>query len=208
LVKVNYNVPNATGTFIFSSCEGLEQVKFGPDVRSIPDHAFYNCSALVKYEFENLALPQSRSSMDFTIGKHAFEDCTNLSSAVLPSNITSVGEDAFDGTCLKTIYCFAPTPIDIESSKIFSKGKYTTIYVPKESAAAYRADPNWSKCNIVGKDMGASIEDIHAEIDDNSIVKVFNLQGVKIYEGAFHSMNAPQGIYIVYIKDKSFKIKF
>lgn len=59
LVKVNYNVSNATGSFIFSSCKGLEMVKFGSEVQSIPDFAFAYCSSLVKYEFENLTLPQT-----------------------------------------------------------------------------------------------------------------------------------------------------
>ncbi len=214
LVKVNYNVPNATGSFIFSSCKGLEMVKFGAEVQSIPDFAFAYCSALVKYEFENLTLPQnarvaSLTSNDngFTIGESVFAECSNLTSAVLPFNITYVGEHAFEETSLKTIYCFAYTPIDIDSSDIFSNGKNTTIYVPQENEAAYEADPNWSKCNIVGTDMSASIEDIYAEFDEQSIVKVFTLHGTEIYEGQFSSINVPAGIYIVVSKDKTFKIK-
>lgn len=68
-------------------------------LKSIPDSAFYGCSALT-----SITIPDSVSS----IGKEAFENCSKLASITLGSGLTSIGADAFYN-CSKLKKVYVPT---------------------------------------------------------------------------------------------------
>lgn len=90
LKSVYYNMPNVKdndGFGIFSGCQALEQVTFGPQVRMIPSYAFKGCSSL-----KEVVLPEKLEE----IGSRAFVSCTSLTSITIPSSVTTIGEAAFD----------------------------------------------------------------------------------------------------------------
>lgn len=214
LVRLNYNVPNAVGKWIFSSCNGLELIKFGNAVQNIPDYAFASCQALTKFEFEeisnniNLKNSVKAEPSPFKIGEAAFDNNINLATITLPSNLIGIGNDAFNRTNLKNIYCYLGEPIDVVDSGIFSNGKSTTIYVAKEIEDLFKRDASWNQCNIVGTDEITGIEDITlSEPTQYTNVSVYNLNGVLVYEGLLAYAKLPIGIYIIVTDRNIFKIK-
>jgi len=213
-VRLNYNVPNAVGKWIFSSCNGLETIKFGNAVQYIPDLAFAYCRALTKFEFEeisnsiNLKNSVNAKPSPFKIGESAFTNNINLTTITLPSNLIGIGNEAFNETNLKNIYCYLGEPIDVVDSGIFSNGKSTTIYVAKEIEDLFKRDASWNQCNIVGTDEITGIEDIAlSEITQYTNVSAYNLNGGLVYEGLLANAKLPVGIYIIVTDRNIFKIK-
>lgn len=214
LVRLNYNVPNAVGEWIFASCNGLEAVKFGKAVRNIPDMAFFNCQALTKFEFDgipNVGISKVADSgagnpPSLEIGESVFSGDAGLSTITLPSGLSSIGKDAFDGTGLKTIYCYLEEPIDIDDSGIFSKGKETTIYVAKELEEVFTDDISWGRCNIIGSEAISGIDNVIDDNNQDTDVSVYSLDGVLVYRGILSNMSIPKGIYVLITEHKTYKI--
>ena len=85
-----------------------------------------------------------------SIGSFAFNDCTGLTSFMLPASITSIGERAFY-LCdnLHDLYVCATDPASYNPGNMaFSKIHYgshkCTLHVPTGCTAAYAADPTFS----------------------------------------------------------------
>ena len=90
---MEYSV-TSIATAAFSSCENIESVTIGNNVKTINEAAFQKCKALTTVTIGN--------SVE-TIGISAFLDCASLTSITLPNSVTSVGGKAFEGcTSLKT----------------------------------------------------------------------------------------------------------
>ena len=106
-------IPNSVtsiGYSAFSGCTGLTSVvvESGNTVFDSRD----NCNAIIetatntlKYGCPATIIPNSVTS----IGEHALEDCTNLTSVTIPNSVTSIGECAFCG-------CTGLTSITIPNS--------------------------------------------------------------------------------------------
>ena len=75
------------------------------------------------------------------INKSAFEG-TNLISAVIGKNVTTIGEFAFANGKFKTITVKATTPPSLGSGA-FSNTNIETIYVPAASVNLYKSATNW-----------------------------------------------------------------
>ena len=88
LVKINgYNFSTVVALAIqLANVENGSLTLLIPEVKSVPDNAFYSCSKLASVSF-----PSATS-----IGFCAFYSCDMLTSASLPSAI-SIGDNAFDG---------------------------------------------------------------------------------------------------------------
>ncbi|WP_443702527.1 leucine-rich repeat domain-containing protein [Prevotella sp.] len=130
---------------VFESCTGLEKVTIGKDVKFLPEMMFAGCSALVKLNFE------AHSALE-SIGDYAFSGCTALKSISLPYNLRYVGNNAFKGCKLKSIYNYMPVPYgftDERSNTVISWiTKDVTVYVLPQYLETYKADPLWGSCNI------------------------------------------------------------
>lgn len=109
------------GLSAFANCTGLTSLEIGDNVTSIKSAAFFNCKSLssivVKdgnqvYDSrnncnaiiltkenelvlgcENTVIPDEMTS----IGEYAFDGCVNLSSISIPNGVTNIGYDAFGG---------------------------------------------------------------------------------------------------------------
>ena len=101
-----------------------------------------------------------------SIGEHAFQGCSSLTSITIPNNVKSIGDGAFEfcssltsltipngvtsiGLCafswcskLDSITCKAITPPTLDSANNISN--VTVVYVPAESVEAYKSATNWS----------------------------------------------------------------
>lgn len=215
LIKLAYNAPNAGGTWIFYRCEGLESVTLGKNVKRITDRMFCDCQSLRKVEIEGIntsdiaKAPQtnSTSANGFSIGESAFASCSRLTTFSLPSDLKEIGDDAFSGVQLRTVFCFAAKPVSgLEASGIFENRKSTTIYVPQESVALFKSSEGWRKCTIIGADMSADVEESIIDLTDPmQEVEVYDLNGIMIYRGVVGAMQLPAGPYIIKTEKNIYK---
>ncbi len=87
------------GKYSFALCESLSIVDFNAennkDLTEIPERAFHGCTKL-----QTLELPSGVTK----IGKRAFFRCSDLSSLGGRVNLTEIGDYAFEGTKLHSIY--------------------------------------------------------------------------------------------------------
>lgn len=102
LLKVEYDAKGLiTESSVFANCEALEKVTFGADVKCVPAYMFEGCTSLIKVEFAKGSEQENgigSGSGRFCIGGGAFKDCTALTSFTFPSNLDSIGGDAFRNT--------------------------------------------------------------------------------------------------------------
>ena len=140
------NSVTAIGNYAFSNCTSLTSVTIPDSVTSIGGYAFYNCTSLT-----SITIPDSVTS----IGERAFYHCTSLTSVTIPNSVTSIGEMAFSHcSSLTSVYCKPTTPPTGGKDMFSYHDSVCTIYVPRNSVAAYKSASYWSdySSDIVGYD--------------------------------------------------------
>ena len=224
------NTVTTIGNYAFDGCSGLTSVTIPKSVTTIGSDAFLNCTGLTKVhitdigawcninfytddanpllnahklylngeEVKDLVIPNTVT----TIGSHAFNGCSGLTSVTIPNSVTSISSNAFSGCTgltsvtipnsvtkigrdafygcnnLKTIYSYAATPPTM-SSNAFSSYKSATLYVPKGCVDVYKAASYWSDFyNIVEGNYVSGADDVIADEAAGEIVGYYNLQGV------------------------------
>ena len=88
------SIPNAVEKFpynVFYNCSSLEEVNFPENLSRIENGAFFNCKKLKKYD---LVIP---SGVTY-VGTDAFNGCDQITSITIPNRVTSIGQGAFKGT--------------------------------------------------------------------------------------------------------------
>ena len=174
-------VPNSVTSIeaqAFYGCTGLTSITIPNSVKSIGNGAFEGCSGLTsiivkkenkKYDSrdncnaiietesntliigcKNTIIPNSVTS----IGNHAFENCTGLTSITIPNSVISIGCGAFyNCSGIKEIYSWNTTPpsiVDIYAVRGSSTNPFSgmntlhaKVFVPEGSGDAYRYAPYW-----------------------------------------------------------------
>ena len=138
------------GEEAFYECINLKSVTLGCCVTTIENGAFCECSSLT-----SVTIPDSVIS----IGEQAFVNCSSLKSVTISDSVTLIEEGTF-ANCksLTSVYCRATTPPSLGDIvfKYYKDGSFYNIgckiYVPVESANAYKSASGWSeyKSYIVG----------------------------------------------------------
>ena len=128
-----------TETFI--GCQGLTNITIPSSVGNIGSGAFIDCQGLKSVTFLD---------GDYVvINESAFKRCTSLTTVSLPSSMVYLGMSAFaECTNLNTVYCDAPTPLNI-TSDVFSSYDTATLFVPAGSIEAYEDHEVWGLFNTV-----------------------------------------------------------
>ena len=120
----------------FKECAGFTGKLIIPKrITTIGDAAFEGCVGFTG----NLTIPEGVT----TIGNNAFFGCTGITSKLtIPSSVTKIGDNAFSYCALSTIYCKPITPPKIIKPFLNST---CTLYVPMNSAEAYRTASGWNR---------------------------------------------------------------
>lgn len=170
-------------------CPGkMTSVTIPTSVTSIGNYAFDGCSALT-----SVIIPNSVTS----IGEKAFYECSTLTSVTIPNSVTSIGNGAFQ-ECdrLDTIYSLIVEPFTCGPGFSYDNYKFTTLYVPKGSLAAYeRVDP-WRNFWNIEENNYASGDGIISGAEAKTEVGRYNLQGLEVG-------NDYKGIVIIRYSDGS-----
>lgn len=123
------------GDDAFRGCSSLTDIVIPDGVTEIRYGVFSGCSSLT-----DIAISDSVT----VIGEYAFRGCSSLTSIVLPNSVTEIESAAFDGCdSLLSMTCKAIEPPSIGALWWNSYFKVPTLYVPKNSVAAYKSS-NWS----------------------------------------------------------------
>lgn len=169
LAKVTLgNNIESIGDYAFTYCKSLNSIALPNTVKSLGDYAFLRCEKLA-----NITLSENLTH----IGEATFANCSSLMSITLPAAITSIGNEAMFGCSrLSTINCMSTTPptlgacafdkyivksegVEAENGDKYDRETYevaaigSTIYVPTNSAEAYKSAEAWSNyaSKITGK---------------------------------------------------------
>lgn len=133
------------GQSAFEGCTGLADVIIPSSVETIEKGAFYGCSALT-----SVKIPDGVTEIPYG----AFT-ATNLTCIIIPRNVTSIGEYAFERcTNLKRIVLEMPDPIAI-NQYVFYKNEnvfsLATLVVPDGAKDAYKSTDVWENFTIISE---------------------------------------------------------
>ncbi len=133
-----YTIPDSVtsiGFYAFGNCSNLISITIPDSVTSIGYAAFSSCTSLT-----SITIPDSVISF----GQQAFYNCTSLTSITIPDSVTSIGSYAFAYcTSLEGVYCKRTTPPIGDSSMFSNNHSSRKIYVPRNSASAYKSAKYW-----------------------------------------------------------------
>ena len=191
-------IPNSVtniGFNAFLNCSGLTSVKIGNGVTSIDASGFrgyfYGCDGLMSIVVDSgNSIYDSREGCNAiietatniliagckntiipsdvtTIGSDAFYGCSGLTSITIPNSVTTIGSSAFyNCSGLSEIYVKATTPPAIYNNTFGNRT--ATLYVPTGTKALYQEANIWKEfSNIVEMDF-PSIGDV----DNDEVVDV------------------------------------
>lgn len=146
----NLNIPSSVteiGNHAFFYCENLREVELPNSVTRIEERAFCGCDSL-----ETVVIPNSVKY----IGNSAFLHNKQLKTVTIGSGVTVIDEWAFKGLDAATSIT---SKIEDVSNVKLGKAVFDeidkqacTLYVPRGTAASYKAAPQWKDFkNIVEK---------------------------------------------------------
>ena len=160
------NIPDRA----FWNCENLSTIDLS-HCSIIGGGAFYNCTSLTNLKLLNVKQTDwttgydSESSQSCKVGSfmncnnltsvdlgsiqklgdRAFYGCTSLKKITLPSTITNLGWECFDGTTIVTSMATVPPVIDKSDNETSSipMGEFVLVNVPEASLGSYKSANYW-----------------------------------------------------------------
>ena len=122
----------------------------------------------------------------------AFTSCDALETITIPTSVTEIGENAFEGcSSLRSITFLSTTPPKIGKGA-FDEGVSIEIHVPKGYKSVYENNPMFEHCNIID-DMPVPATSGIEGFDGNSEIevdKVYTISGQRVAK-------LEKGLYIV-----------
>lgn len=103
------------------------------------------------------------------IDNSAFEECSDLTSVIIPNSVTKMGYSAFSRcSSLESVTCLAETPPVLY---IYGRDSFqnvnATLYVPAASVSAYKSDNNWSRFSSIQPITETQPQDVNGDGEVN-----------------------------------------
>lgn len=209
------------GASAFAGCKSLNAVTMPRAIQQLGDAAFMDCSGLTG----KISFPESL----IDLGKGAFYGCSSIESFEIPASVKQIKAATFAKcTGLKAITLYAETPIEADATAFVGVDcSKVTLYVPEGSESKYAEADVWKNFNIQTITTGIesastnngeatlSIENGVLKVSNisaNTIIEVFNVKGQQIKSlqaSDVVSIALPeQGVYVVTINGKSYKVNY
>ena len=157
-IEIPSNV-TTLGHYVFQDCSGLTSLTLPAGITWIGDGAFQGCSGLKEVRFcinDNLDtyLTKGHPYIDVDCGIKYYINDKEITSIVIPSSVTSLGNYAFQKcSTLESIYVSWPIPISAGSAFYDVDRKNCTLYVPQGTETDYFLADVWGDFgNIVEYD--------------------------------------------------------
>lgn len=157
----------------FYDCFNLRTFEIPEGVTTVENTAFYNASffnarfpstltLINNNAFSKTGTDELIVTENMTVRDGAFSSCPNLEYAEWPTSFSYISGNSgsYSGTncvvtyCpkLKDVYLKSPTKVTYQSSEFFNGCSLgdITLHVPSYLVNAYKLDPYWYQCNVVG----------------------------------------------------------
>jgi len=117
------------------------------------DDSVFDAIGILDISFDgSVTIPSSITN----IGDEAFEGCRSLTSVKIPSNVLSIGKEAFKN-------CAGLNSITSYITEVFETGKdafqdipsSTTLYVPKGLVSTYQSKKDWNHISNIKENVPA-----------------------------------------------------
>lgn len=213
----SYTVPNGItriGAYAFAFCENLHSVNLPESVTRIEDAAFDQCIKLSEIRLPkncrfigNYAFRQCNSLQKVSIPAltdlwyTTFYNCANLKEIIFEGDITNFGGGNFNKCYAITDITYnTDKPLEVTRERIFEDAVYSTarLWFPSQAGvdAAKETEP-WKRFLNIGIIGDSALPEVEADTTQTDIVSIYNMQGVKVYEGAANAHSLANGMYIV-----------
>lgn len=224
------------GESAFMNCQSLKSVSLSPTKLSIGKDAFGNCFQLKKVNINDLTIwckvvfeSVMSSPLQYggdlyidgrlltfidipegveSISNYAFYGSPAIETVRLPSTMKIIGEETFISCVnIKDVYSLNPTPPAIKESTFGERTEQTAkLHVPTGATVDYWIDKNWTKFLSIDENLEVDgLEEILIDYTGN--ITVYDINGIKVYEGAKDDVKLPAGIYIIRQGTKTVKVK-
>jgi hypothetical protein len=131
------------GNYAFYGCKNLSEVTIGDRVKTIGEYAFKDCTSLT-----SVSIWRGLES----IPSYAFCDCSNLQEVTIGKSVKEIAYDAFYGTKVITITCYANAAPSVAQSFSSISPSSCKLYVPKTGLLSYATHQVWSQFDYEGID--------------------------------------------------------
>ncbi len=173
------NSVTSIGDEAFRDCSSLTSITIPNSVTSIGSYAFSNCSSLTSMIVENgNTIYDSRENCNAIIETATNTLIAGCQNTIIPNNVTSIGDYAFDGcSSLTSITCEAITPPIVGENAFNGVSRSIPVYVPCGTVSVYNAAKYWSAFSNIQEPLAeysitVSVNDSimgSANVDRNSI---------------------------------------
>ena len=192
----------------FYDCHALGKVTLNENLTSIGNYAFYSCHAL-----EDIVIPEGVTE----IGNAAFYACTYLENIELPSTMQVVGDNAF-ALCnkVKRMEVKAVTPPAIEAKTVYEVSREIEFIVPDVAREAYAEHEYWKEFIQKAPNSVEDNESVELVVySQNGMLyiegitsdyRLFDATGKLIYTGRDAQLSLPNGIYLLNVDNKTYKV--
>lgn len=183
------------GAKAFSGCTSLKEITAGAALEYIGAGAFgeaYNypnyysaCTLLEFVDLGNTAVKQ--------IPPYAFKDCRNLTNIVLPANLESIMDNAFEGTTLEAIEL--PETLKMLGSNVFNGTRLRSVNVP-ENITQINTNTFSNNARLVSVNFPTTLKNVETLVFDGSLklsgISCSAIEAPTAATGAFTGIRAKQ----------------
>ena len=186
------------GQSAFSDCGGLSTVEGLDFVTNIKQYAF------CRTHISTLVFSKRLT----TIGAQIFENNRYLTNITIPSSVTSIGKETFEGCVnLQHVYMERSTPPTLGTDAFKNAHSSMTIYVPCGALSTYKSATNWKTFSTkISKGMPEILTDnwhYSSDCGDCNIPSSVTIRaGGSLSADNYSDLNTKLGDIPIYIEDE------